>query len=136
MEAAANNGANNGLTCHCCSEPLYFNNEYVLAIDKGTEIKRWFCCGKGMHHLCWEQETLAKGQSLEDHAKLERSNRCPLCTAHTGSFKKTGKIVTSLKKWAKKKKTWAVTELGLMTCCGGQGIPKNEEFNPNDQAEQ
>ena len=108
---------NNGHHCSCCSEPLYFNNEHVLAINERTEIKRWMCCGKGMHGSCW-----AKNQSLEDQLQ----GRCPLCTAHTGSFQKTGKIVTSLKKWVKKKKTWAVTDLALMTYCG-QGVPKNEK---------
>ena len=113
---------NNGLNCNCCSKPLYFNNDiFGAAINKRTEIKRWLCCGNGIHAKCWEQKTLANGRSLEDHAKLQRSNRCPLCNAHTASFKKTGKIIKSLKKWVKKKKTWAITDLAVMTF-NGDGV--------------
>ena len=117
-------GTNNGLTCNCCSNPLYFNNDSA-SFTKRTENLRWLCCGKGMHSECWQKETLAKGQSLEDHTKLQRSNRCPLCNAHTASFKKIGKTIKSLKKWVKKKKSWAVTDLAVMIFLGN-GVPKNE----------
>ena len=99
--------------CEFCREQLYRNND-PFAFTERTENLRWLCCGNGIHADCWQKETLAKGGSLEDHAKLQGSNRCPLCNAHTASFKKTGKIVKSLKKWVKKKKTWAVTDLTLM----------------------
>ena len=117
---------NNGLNCNCCSEPLYFNNEYGdEAINERTEILRWLCCGNGMHSSCWEKKTLDKGRSLKDHAKLQRSNRCPLCNTRTTSFKKPGKIVKSLKKWVKKKKSWAVMDLAVMTIKGINGVPQN-----------
>ena len=78
---------------------------------------------------------MADGRSLDDHAKLQRSNRCPLCNAHTGSFQKTGKMIKSLKKWVKKKKSWAVTDLAVMTFLG-HGVPKNETkaFNMLEKA--
>jgi TPR repeat protein len=105
---------------------LYFNQRKTqIAITERTENLRWLCCGKGIHASCWEKETLANGRSLEDHAKLQGSHRCPLCNAHTASFKKAGKMIKSLKKWVKKKKSWAVTDLALMTI-HGEGVPKNE----------
>ena len=115
--------------CEFCREQLYRNND-PIAFTERIEIKRWLCCGKGFHNECWQKETLAKGGSLEDHAKLQGSNRCPLCNAHTASFKKTGKIVKSLKKWVKKKNLWAVTDLAMMTYIG-QGVPKNESKGIN-----
>ena len=115
---------NNGLNCNFCSEPLYHNNDSPL-LNIRTEINRWLCCGNGIHADCWEKSTLSNGSSLEDHAKLQGSNRCPLCNAHTVSFKKTGKMVKSLKKWVKKKKSWAVMDLAVMTIKGINGVPQN-----------
>ena len=104
--------ANNGLNCNKCSEPLYFNNESLSTeIHERTEIRRWLCCGKGFHAACLKKTTPAF--------------RCPLCKAHTAPFQKTNKIVKSLKMWVKKKKSWAVTELAMMTILG-DGISKNE----------
>jgi hypothetical protein len=103
--------------CCFCSEKLYFNNDPVV-FTKRTEIKRWLCCGNGIHAKCWKERTVANGGSLDDHAKLQGSNRCPLCNVHTGTFKKTGKIVKLLKKWVKKKKSWAVTDLAVMIFVG------------------
>jgi len=110
--------------CEFCREQLYRNND-PLPFTKRIEIKRLLCCGKGFHGECWQKETLAKGASLEDHAKLQRSNRCPLCNTRTTSFKKPGKIVKSLKKWDKKKKSWAVMDLAVMTIKGINGVPQN-----------
>ena len=116
--------SNNDPNCCCfCSEQLYFNND-PPQFAKRVEIKRWLCCGNGIHADCWQKETLAKGGSLDDHAKLQGSHRCPLCNAHTASFQKTGKIIKSLKKWVKKEKSWAVTDLALMTFFGDR-VPKN-----------
>ena len=101
--------------CDYCSEPLYINNEDDVAINERTENLRWLCCGKGIHAACWKK----------DLAKLQGSDRCPLCNAHTASFKKNSKMIKSLKKWVKKKKTWAVTDLAMMIF-HGNGVPKNE----------
>jgi hypothetical protein len=110
--------------CEFCREQLYRNND-PLAFTERTENLRWLCCGKGFHNKCWQKETLAKGGSLEDHAKLQRIHRCPLCNAHTASFKKKGKMIKSLKKWVKKKKSWAVMDLAVMTYFG-DGVPQNK----------
>jgi hypothetical protein len=71
--------------CCFCPEKLYVNND-PPEFDKRIEIRRWLCCVKGFHADCWQKETLSNGGSLEDHAKLQRSHRCPLCNAHTASF--------------------------------------------------
>ena len=114
----------NDTTCCCfCSGKLYLNNDPPYFTER-TENLRWLCCGNGIHADCWKKKSLDKGQSLDDHAKLQGSHRCPLCNAHTASLKKTGKMIKSLKKWVKKKKTWAVTDLAVLTYLG-HGVPKN-----------
>ena len=115
--------------CCFCSEQLYTNND-PPQFNERIEIKRWLCCGNGIHADCWKKRTVANGGSLKDHAKLQGSNRCPLCNAYTASFQKTGKMIKSLKKWVKKKKNWAVTDLAEMTILG-QGVPKNESKGIN-----
>ena len=105
--------AANGLDCCHCANKIHVNNDGVRINDR-IENLRFLCCGKIIHANCWKKSTL-RGQG---------GHRCPFCKTNTRAFRKTGKIIKSLKKWAKKRKTWAVTDLAMMTYFG-EGVPRD-----------
>ena len=99
----------------------------ILPLSSLKELRSNVCCVAGMEFMltAGRKKQWPMGDRWTTTPNFKAANRCPLCNAHTASFKKTGKMIKSLKKWVKKKKSWAVTDLALMTF-HGDGVPKNK----------